>query len=162
MQLRQAEKLHGDAWVLNDVEHGASMIKAITNAQPKYLRPPMWVMWPELQKQLEARGYTVLSIGNNKPAMLRDINSEDYLCAGSHPAHCPQPSLAESVIHQIAAREKHGVYGHILTFHELPTTVLTLQTLIPQLKARGYEFVRLDDYMKQVSTAPRLVPAAAK
>jgi peptidoglycan/xylan/chitin deacetylase (PgdA/CDA1 family) len=150
LQLRTAEKRYGDDWVLNDIDHGAAVIRPVTNTPSHYLRPPNWVMWPELQKKLESRGYTVLSIAGNKPAALRDVNSLDYLCAGVNPTQCPKPSLADSVLRQIAGREKQGVYTHILTFHELSSTVATLQTLLPELKARGYEFVRLDEYMKIV------------
>jgi peptidoglycan/xylan/chitin deacetylase (PgdA/CDA1 family) len=150
IQLRAAEKQHGEAWVIGDVDHGASMIKSLTNSQPKYLRPPDWIMWPELQNKLQSRGYTVMSISSDKPVALRDVNSQDYLCAGTHPVHCPKPSLADSLMHQIAAREKQGVYTHILTLHELSTTVASLETLIPELKARGYQFVTLEQYMKEV------------
>ena len=149
-QLRDAEKRYGEAWVLNDVDRGAAVIRPLTNTPSHYLRPPKWVMWPELQKKLESRGYTVMSISQDKPAALRDVNSADYLCAGPPPTQCPKPSLSDFVLRQIAAREKHGVYAHILTFHELSTTVTTLQTLLPELKARGYQFVRLDEYVKVV------------
>jgi peptidoglycan/xylan/chitin deacetylase (PgdA/CDA1 family) len=150
IQLRLAAKQHGEAWAIGDVDHGAAMIKGLTNSQPRYLRPPDWIMWPELQKQLESRGYTVMSISSDKPAALRDVNSQDYLCAGTNPVHCPKPSLADSLMRQISAREKQGVYTHILTLHELSTTVATLETLIPELKAKGYQFVTLEQYMKDV------------
>jgi len=150
LQLRLAEKQHGEAWVLNDIDHGASMIRSVTNEKPKYLRPPNWVMWPELQKKIEDHGYQVMTIASSKPVALRDVNSVDYMCAGSHPTQCPKPSLADSVMRQIGAREKQGVYTHILVFHELSSTVASLQTLLPELKARGYSFVTLEQYMKQV------------
>jgi peptidoglycan/xylan/chitin deacetylase (PgdA/CDA1 family) len=150
IQLRLAEKQHGYAWVLGDIDHGANMIKELTHTQPKYLRPPDWIMWPELQKNLESRGYTVMSISSDKPVALRDVNSQDYLCAGAHPIQCPKPSLAASLLRQIGVREKQGVYTHILTLHELSTTVASLETLIPELKARGYQFVTLEQYMKEV------------
>jgi peptidoglycan/xylan/chitin deacetylase (PgdA/CDA1 family) len=35
-------------------------------------------------------------------------------------------------------------------FHELSTTVASLETLVPELQARGYKFVTLDQYMKEV------------
>ena len=78
------------------------------------------------------------------------MNTLDYQCAGEHPKHCPQPSLAESVERTIAEREKRGITTHILAFHELSTTVKTLETLIPALQARGYRFVTLSEYMQAV------------
>jgi len=51
---------------------------------------------------------------------------------------------------EIQQREKKGVYTHILALHELSTTTETLKTLLPELKQRGYRFVTLDEYMKEV------------
>jgi peptidoglycan/xylan/chitin deacetylase (PgdA/CDA1 family) len=99
-----------------------------------------------LRPQIEKHGYRVMTISPENPIAVRDVNSLDYLCVGKA-TQCPKPSLGESVLKQIAQREKQGVSTHILTFHELSSTVVTLQTLIPELKARGYRFVRLDDYM---------------
>jgi hypothetical protein len=81
---------------------------------------------------------------------LRDVNSLDYLCAGTQPAHCPKPSLAGSVLKQIEQRERQGVYTHILAFHELTTTTAMLPDFIKELKSRGYRFVTVSEYMKLV------------
>jgi peptidoglycan/xylan/chitin deacetylase (PgdA/CDA1 family) len=96
------------------------------------------------------QGYRVLSISSENPIALRDINSLDYLCAGKHPTQCPKPSLAQAVLKQIDVRERQGVTTHILTFHELTTTTAALDEVITSLKARGYRFVRLDEYMARV------------
>ena len=80
---------------------------------------------------------------------LRDVNSQDYLCAGKG-AGCPKPSLAQSVIKTIEQREKQGVYTHVLAFHELTTTTAQLPELITALKAKGYRFVTVTEYMKLV------------
>jgi peptidoglycan/xylan/chitin deacetylase (PgdA/CDA1 family) len=150
LDLRIEAKKKGDAAVLEDVDHGAKVIEAVTGSKPKYLRPPDWDLPAELRHQLEARGYHIMTISSENPVTLRDINSLDYLCAGSHPSQCPKPSLAQGVLKQIEAREKKGVTTHILTFHELSTTTPQLQELITTLKARGYRFVRLDEYMREV------------
>src|SRR5437764_1365780 len=50
----------------------------------------------------------------------------------------------------IEQRERHGVYDHILVFHELPQSVDLLSRLIPELKKRGYAFVSLQQYMEAV------------
>jgi len=90
-----------------------------------------------------------LTISNQNPVGLRDINSQDYLCVGKA-AGCPKPSLAQSVIKTIEQREKKGVYTHVLAFHELTTTTAQLPELIGALKAKGYRFVTVTEYMKIV------------
>ena len=150
MDLRIEAKKKGDATVLEDVDHGAKVIEAVSGSKPMYLRPPDWDLPSDLRRQVEARGYHIMTISSENPVQFRDINSLDYLCAGSHPTQCPKPSLAQGVLRQIEAREKKGVTTHILTFHELSTTTPQLQELITTLKSRGYRFVRLDEYMREV------------
>ena len=154
IELGTAEKRKGEAWVIGDVEHGAQVIRALTGVQPKYVRPPDWVLPEDARHELERRGYQILTISAENPLALRDVNSLDYLCAGAHPAHCPKPSLTAAVLKQLEQREKKGVYTHVLVFHELSTTTAIMPDLIGQLKARGYRFVRLDEYMKLVEAAP--------
>ena len=84
---------------------------------------------------------------------LRDVNSLDYLCAGKA-VGCPKPSLPDAVLQQIEQREKRGTYTHILAFHELSTTAAIMPRLITELKARGYRFVTLTEYMKVVESKP--------
>ena len=153
VELGTAEKRKGEAWVIGDVEHGAQVVRALTGAQPKYLRPPDWVLPEDARRDLEGRGYRILTISTKNPPALRDVNSQDYLCAGAHPAHCPQPSLIAAVLKQVEQREKAGVYTHVLAFHELSTTTAIVPELIRQLKARGYRFVRLDEYMRLADPA---------
>jgi peptidoglycan/xylan/chitin deacetylase (PgdA/CDA1 family) len=150
IDLRIGAKKKGEAWALEDVDHGAQVVQAVTGSRPKYLRPPDWDLTPDLRKKIEAQGYRVLSISSENPIALRDINSLDYLCAGKHPTQCPKPSLAQAVLKQIDIRERQGVTTHILTFHELTTTTAALDEVITSLKARGYRFVRLDEYMARV------------
>src|SRR5581483_1195964 len=151
VQLDIAERKKGEGWVIEDVEHGARLIEAVSGTRPKYLRPPDWILPDDARRELERRGYHVLTIAASQPVALRDVNSLDYLCAGSRPVHCPKPSLVASVLRQIEQREKRGVYTHILTFHELSTTTAVLPELIQQLKARGYRFVTVKHYMDAVS-----------
>ncbi len=153
-QLRAAERKKGEQWVLKDVEHGAQVIQALTGAPPTYVRPPDWILPEDARRDLERHGYRVLTISTENPVPLRDVNSLDYLCAGAHPAQCPKPSLVDSVLRQIEQREKKGVYTHILAFHELTTTTAIMPELIAKLKARGYRFVTLKEYMRQVTAKP--------
>ncbi len=160
VELKTAERKKGEAWVVGDVEQGAKMIAAVTGSQPKYLRPPDWILPDDARRDLEHRGYRILTISNENPIALRDVNSLDYLCAGAHPKQCPTPSLTQSVTKQIEQREKHGITTHILAFHELTTTTAMMPEFITAMKARGYRFVTLNEYMKLVDVpATKLVAA---
>jgi peptidoglycan/xylan/chitin deacetylase (PgdA/CDA1 family) len=154
VELRTAQRKKGEQWVIEDVERGAQAIKAISGLQPIYVRPPHWALAGDARHDLEQRGFRILTISSENPMTLRDVNSEDYLCAGTHPVHCPKPSLAQSVLKQIELREKKGIYAHILAFHELTTTTAMLPQFIRTLKARGYRFVTVQEYMKLVTAPP--------
>jgi peptidoglycan/xylan/chitin deacetylase (PgdA/CDA1 family) len=156
VQLKTAERKKGEAWVIGDVEQGAKVIQAVTGSKPKYVRPPDWILPDDARRDLEHRGFQILTISTENPVALRDVNSLDYLCAGAHPKNCPKPSLADAVMKQIEAREKHGITTHILAFHELISTTAIMPQLISQLKARGYRFVTLNEYMRAVGT-PKLM-----
>ncbi|MGC2211315.1 MAG: polysaccharide deacetylase family protein [Candidatus Korobacteraceae bacterium] len=147
--LRVAERKKGEAWVLNDVERGAGVVEAVTGSKPLYLRPPDWDLTDDARGDLEKHGFHILTISGENPVALRDINSQDYLCAGKG-VGCPRPSLAQSVLRTIEQREKKGVTTDILAFHELTTTTAQLPELIAALKAKGYRFVTVTEYMKLV------------
>jgi len=159
--LLQFERKHGAAGALQDIDHCSAVVKAAVGREPEFVRPPDWILPPDLRSQIEKRGYRVMTIARENPIAVRDVNSLDYLCAG-RATQCPKPSLADSVLKQIAVREKQGITDHILAFHELSTTVVTLQTLIPELKARGYQFVTLDQYMKQVRVPAKIFASASQ
>ena len=153
VELRSAERKNGEQWVMHDVDRGAEAIKAVTGAQPRYLRPPDWIITSDARRDLEHQGYRVLTISSENPMAMRDVNSLDYLCAGKA-VGCPKPSLGGAVLKQIEQREKKGTYTHILAFHELSTTTAIMPQLIGDLKARGYRFVTLTEYMKLVGSKP--------
>ena len=155
VELRTAEGKRGQQWVLHDVARGAEAIKAITGIQPRYFRPPDWILSTDARRELERQGYDVLTISSEKPIALRDVNSLDYLCAGRRPVACPKPSLVDGVLKQVEQREKRGTYTHILAFHELSTTAASMPRLINDLKARGYRFVTLREYMNLVAPKGR-------
>jgi peptidoglycan-N-acetylglucosamine deacetylase len=161
LELRSAEKRNGEPWVIHDVDRGAEAIKAVTGTQPRYVRPPNWIITSDARRDLEHQGYRVLTISSENPMPLRDVNSLDYLCAGKA-VGCPKPSLADGVLKQIEQREKKGTFTHILAFHELSTTAAIMPQLITDLKARGYRFVTLTEYMSLVAVkAEALVKQAA-
>ena len=151
VQFKLFEKKHGEEGVIEDVDKASDLIKNLTGHRATYIRPPDWITTDDINKKLAARGYHVLGIWSSLPTPLRDVNTADYLCAGEHPKQCPKPSLQDFVLQEISQREKKGTYTHILAMHELSTTTATLKTLIPELKQRGYRFVTLDEYMKEVS-----------
>jgi peptidoglycan/xylan/chitin deacetylase (PgdA/CDA1 family) len=153
LELRSAEKKNGEQWVMHDVDRGAQAIKAVTGTQPRYVRPPDWILTDDARRDLQKQGYRVLTISQENPMALRDVNSLDYLCAGKA-VGCPKPSLPDAVLQQIEQREKRSVYTHILAFHELSTTAAIMPRLISDLKARGYRFVTLTEYMKLVESKP--------
>jgi peptidoglycan/xylan/chitin deacetylase (PgdA/CDA1 family) len=155
---RLMEKRYGDAWILNDIDRCSRAIQSITGVRPRDVRPPDWTIWPALQRKIEARGYHLMSRSRSLPAALRDVDSQDYFCAGSNPIHCPKPSLYAYVLATIAQREHRGVYDHILCFHELPLTVQLLSRLIPILKQQGYQFVTLSDYFHNVGFPSAATP----
>ena len=154
LELRSAQKKWGEQWVIGDVNRGAQAIKAVTGVQPHYVRPPDWIISDEARQDLERQGYYLLTISRENPLALRDVNSLDYLCTSRNPAGCPKPSLVDAVLQQVEQREKQGVYTHILAFHELSTTAAIMPELITSLKARGYRFVTLTEYMRLVAARP--------
>lgn len=161
IELRTAERKRGEAWVIDDVNRGALAIKALTGVKPEYVRPPDWIISDDARRDLEHAGYRLLTISSENPVALRDVNSLDYLCTRKNVA-CPKPSLAAGVLKEVEQREKHGIYTHILAFHELSTTTAAMPDLITDLKAKGYRFVTLSEYMRQVGVKPHVVLVAAK
>ena len=162
IELRGAERKWGEQWVLSDVDRGAQAIKAVTGSQPRYLRAPDWSIFDDARRDLEREGYHLLSISSQNPVVLRDINSLDYLCTARNPASCPKPSLEASVLKQVEQRERKGIYAHILAFHELNSTAAVMPQLISDLKARGYRFVTLSEYMNLVDSGNHAAHGAAK
>jgi peptidoglycan/xylan/chitin deacetylase (PgdA/CDA1 family) len=151
---RLMTKRYGEEWVLNDIDRASIFIQKITGDKPTYLRPPDWTVWPELEKKIEARGYHVMTKSGTVPAALRDVDSEDYFCAGHDLAKCPKPSDYDYVLRSIEQRERQGVDQYILVFHELPQSVDLLSRLIPELKKRGYSFAPLRAFMAAVHGQP--------
>jgi peptidoglycan/xylan/chitin deacetylase (PgdA/CDA1 family) len=147
---RLMERRYGEAWILADIEKGSRIIQSITGTRPRFLRPPDWDIWPELQQRIEAAGYRVMSKSSSYPPDLRDVDLEDYFCVGRDRSKCPKPSDYDYVLRTLEQRERHGVTNHILVLHELPESVELLSRLIPVLKQRGYTFVTLRQYMSAV------------
>ncbi len=56
LELRSAEKKNGEQWVMHDVNRGAQAIKAVTGVQPRYVRPPDWIITSDARRDLEHHG----------------------------------------------------------------------------------------------------------
>ena len=151
VQFKLFQRKHGEAGVIADVDRASDLIRQLTGHRASYVRPPDWITTPEINRRLAARGYRVLGIWSELPLAMRDVNTADYLCAGERPRKCPSPSLQEFVLQEVSQREKKGTYTHILALHELSTTTAMLKSLLPALRERGYRFVSLDEYMKNVN-----------
>ena len=147
---RLMDKRYGEDWILNDLDRASRIIAPITGVKPLYVRPPDWEIWPEIQEKIEARGYHLMGKSTSLPSWRRDVDSEDYFCAGKDLSKCPKPSLYDYVLKTLDQRERQGVYDHILVFHELPNSVQVLSRLMPELKKRGYAFVTLQKYLETV------------
>ena len=52
---------------MGDVDRGAKAIKAVTGSQPRYVRPPDWIITSDARHDLERQGYRVLTISSENP-----------------------------------------------------------------------------------------------
>ncbi len=156
---RRMTRRYGEDWVLNDIDRASRIIQSVTGVKPRYVRPPDWDVWEGLREKIEARGYHVMTKdvgGIHVPVAIEDVDSGDYaLWARGGSSDAAKTTLRNDVLRRIARREQHGVYTHILVFHELPLSVEVLSTLIPEWKREGYTFVLLRDYMRQVAPAAK-------
>lgn len=134
--LRKMEAQYGRQWILNDIEKNSVLIEKHSGRRPTFFRPPFWVIWPDLKKDIESRRYVVLTLENG------DINSSDYILAVKQET---QENIIALVLGVIKQREKQGKYSHVLVFHELPGTVKILPRLIEELKIRGYGFDTIEN-----------------
>jgi peptidoglycan/xylan/chitin deacetylase (PgdA/CDA1 family) len=147
---RKMIKRFGEEWVLRDIEKASQVIKELTGRRPSYVRPPEWNIWPEIKSKIEERGYRVMareSDGVFIPPLFADVDTEDYRHYELNLEKRPRCLLEDCVKEKIIAREKRGIFSHILVFHELPLSAQALDNLIPWLKRRGYKFLTLDEYM---------------
>lgn len=129
--LKKMEEKYGRRWILDDIEKNADLIEKYAGKKPIFLRPPFWVIWPDLKKSIESGGYVVLSLENG------DINSNDYTLALKNET---RDKIVALVLGMIKQRERRGEFSHVLVFHEISGTVKILPELIKRLKEMGYEF----------------------
>ena len=75
----------------------------------------------------------------------RDVNSLDYEYAEGSGRFNPE-AIASVVRRQVKIRERLGVFRHVIAMHELEATTAALAIIVPELRSRGYEFVRLSEF----------------
>ena len=151
-------KRYGEDWILNDIDRASRIIQSLSGVRPRYIRPPDWDISETLRKEIEARGYHVMTKSKgdvSEAPALEDVDSQDYIYAKLRSPQSAAKTEHDYVLQRIDQRERKGICTHILVFHELPISVEVLSTLIPELKQRGYRFELLEDYMKSLAAAPK-------
>lgn len=131
-------KKEGKDALLKNVMRTSEAILRATGRRPKYFRPPFWTTNKNVEALIESIGLKVV-VGPGRP----DVNTLDY---DDYDKKRPPEALIKRMKKIIAAREKKGIYKHVLVFHELPNTVEALKVLIPYFLERGYSFGTLDDF----------------
>ncbi len=153
---RAMARRYGEEWVLGDIERASRAIEELTGRRPYFVRPPEWSIWKELREKIEIdpatgeRRYRVVtkSVGDiAEPPLYADVDTEDYRHYELDRAKRPSCYLTDCVKAKIKERERQGLRGHVLVFHELPLSVEALEDLIPWLAKRGYTFVTLGSYV---------------
>lgn len=129
------ERKYGRQWILRDIEKNASLIESCTGKRPTFLRPPFWVVWNDLERDIRQHGHEVLTLRE-------DINSQDYEWAIKDEN---RKKILPNVLKRIKDREKQGKFSHVLVFHEIGGTVEMLPGLISELKKKGYVLVTIED-----------------
>jgi peptidoglycan/xylan/chitin deacetylase (PgdA/CDA1 family) len=129
------EKKYGRAWIIKDVDKNASLIKECTGKNPTFLRPPFWVIWPDLQNEIENKGYHVLTLSV-------DINPMDYELS---PKEETRHQVIENILRAIDSRERQNKFCHIIVLHEIVGTAKILPEIIEKLKSRGYQFKTVEE-----------------
>ncbi len=129
--------------------------------KPRFFRPPFWMITESLERAIAAEGYFVNHLGvvvdpatvfgkpklidTARPIWQRDLNSLDYEYAEGAGKFNPE-AIASVVRRQIKIRERLGVFRHIVAMHELEAARAALAIFVPELRNRGYEFVRLFEF----------------
>lgn len=142
-------KRKGVNWVLNDVKRCSRIIKNIVGYSPRFFRPPYWAINEEIHQRLTAQNYTVQTLDHPSLSIeergKRDVNTTDYLF---HDRYLRDPTGATTaLVHEIrkiiAAREQGGIFTHVLDIHEIPVGLAALEILVPEWRAKGYQFQTL-------------------
>ncbi len=159
---RVAVSRGNDYVIENEIRKTENVLRKINPAiKPRFFRPPFWMITESLEKTIAAEGYFVNHLGvvvdpatvfgkpklinTARPIWQRDVNSLDYEYAEGSGRFNPE-AIASVVRRQVKIRERLGVFRHVIAMHELEATTAALAIIVPELRSRGYEFVRLSEF----------------
>lgn len=118
---------------INEVRRTIEVIEKLTGYRTRFLRPPHFAMTAERKREIEtALGIRVLIHGSNS------IGSLDWV-------YRDPIKVAAQVAN--TARNR-GDDPYVIVFHENDVTLDALPAIIGFFRSTGYEFVRLDEFVK--------------
>lgn len=123
--------------VATEIKAGGEAIQRITGHAPHFFRPPGGDYDTDVAETSEALGYTI-TLWTDDPG--------DYAKPG-----------AQVILQRTLQRAENG--GIILLHDGIKQTIAILPQLIETLKQRGYQFVTVDEMMKERTAQPQHGPS---
>jgi peptidoglycan/xylan/chitin deacetylase (PgdA/CDA1 family) len=119
---------------VEEVKQAMKVIEELTGYRTKFLRPPHFAITPERKAYIEnALGVRVLIHGSNS------IGSLDWVYRDPRKIFLQVLNLSRS----------RGNKDFVIVFHETNVTFLALPGIVEFFKKEGYEFVRLDEFVRR-------------
>lgn len=123
---------------IREVQRAMDVIEALTGYRTRFVRPPHFAITRDRKRELEsALGIRVLTHGS------ASIGSLDWVYRNAE-------QVANQVMHTVISR---GDGPCVVVFHENDVTLQALPVIIKFFRDRGYEFVRLDEFVKRAPHA---------
>jgi peptidoglycan/xylan/chitin deacetylase (PgdA/CDA1 family) len=121
-----------------EVKRAMEVIERLTGYRTQFVRPPHFAMTRERKREIEsALNVRVLEHGS------ASIGSLDWVYRNP-----------EKIFNQVANTVKaRGEGPYVVVFHENDVTLEALPLIIKFFRSRGYEFVRLDEFVKRAPKA---------
>jgi peptidoglycan/xylan/chitin deacetylase (PgdA/CDA1 family) len=121
-----------------EVKRAMDVIEKLTGYRTRFVRPPHFAMTRERKREIEsALNVRVLAHGS------ASIGSLDWVYRD------PEKVVAE-ITNTFKSR---GDGAYVIVFHENDVTLEALPLIIKFFRSRGYEFVRLDEFVKRAPKA---------
>ena len=125
------------AEIEEEIKYTELVIKEITGETTQYYRPPKAWMTQEIKEKIKSMGYEVI---------LWSLNSKDWVMFNH-----------QYLVRRLLKRVRNG---DIILFHDSGSvfsaegggrsqTVLAVALLVKELRAKGYEFVSIDEILKE-------------
>ena len=123
-----------------DVRHAENSIVSATGLHPHYYRPPWGWHTPSMDEQLKDMGYVVI---------LWDLGAKDYDQGTS-----PETIVEEVINNTLSGKKREQVIllhdgRDVQIAYPRQNVIQALPRIIDQLKARGYEFVTVEQITHQ-------------